>query len=84
MEDLARMFTLPWSAYVRLLSVKDGNARRFYEAGALRGGWSVRQLDRQIDRQIYERTALSRSKAVIHRLEDFLLELGGDFSFVGR
>lgn len=128
LEDLARMFTLPWSAYVRLLSVKDGNARRFYEAEALRGGWSVRQLDRQIGSQFYERTALSRNKgvmlakgavpkpedavtpddaikdpyvlefldlrdeysesdleaALIHRLEDFLLELGGDFSFVGR
>jgi hypothetical protein len=24
------------------------NARRFYETEALRGGWSVRQIDRQI------------------------------------
>ena len=48
--ELAQVFTLPWSAYVRLLSVKDDHARRFYEAEALRGGWSVRQLDRQIGR----------------------------------
>jgi predicted nuclease of restriction endonuclease-like (RecB) superfamily len=128
LADVARCFPLPWSAYVRLLSVKNRNARRFYEAEALRGGWSVRQLDRQIDSQFYERTALSRDKAamlakgqkplpedcvspeeeikdpyvleflgledeysetdleeaLIRRLETFLLELGGDFCFVGR
>jgi len=126
--ELAQVFTLPWSAYVRLLSVKDDHARRFYEAEALRGGWSVRQLDRQIGSQFYERTALSKDKAamlvkgaaprpedvvrpddaikdpyvleflnlkdeysesdleaaLIQRLEDFLLELGEGFTFVGR
>jgi hypothetical protein len=40
-------FPLPWSHYVRLLSVENPEARAFYEAEALRGGWSVRQLDRQ-------------------------------------
>lgn len=40
-------FPLPWSAYVRLLSVASEQARKFYEAEALRDGWSVRQLDRQ-------------------------------------
>lgn len=125
---VAARFPLPWSAYVRLLSVKSDPARGFYETEALRGGWSVRQLDRQIDSQFYERTALSRNKtamltkgavakpedtitpdeaikdpyvleflnlkdeyseaeleeALIHRLQDFLLELGDDFAFVGR
>ncbi|WP_176047589.1 PDDEXK nuclease domain-containing protein [Burkholderia sp. BCC1644] len=65
LDELAQLFTLPWSAYVRLLSVKDDEARRFYEAEALRGGWSVRQLDRQIGSQFYERTALSRDKAAM-------------------
>ena len=31
----------------------------------MRGGWSVRQLDRQIGSQFYERTALSKSKAAM-------------------
>jgi predicted nuclease of restriction endonuclease-like (RecB) superfamily len=61
--DLAACFPLSWSAYVRLLSVKSEQARKFYETEALRGGWSVRQLDRQINSLFYERTALSRSKA---------------------
>ena len=48
-DDLLAAFPLPWSAYVRLLSVRNENARAFYEIEALRGGWSVRQLDRQIN-----------------------------------
>jgi predicted nuclease of restriction endonuclease-like (RecB) superfamily len=56
---------LPWSAYVRLLSVKRPEARSFYETEALRSGWSVRQLDRQINSQFYERIALSKNKAAM-------------------
>jgi hypothetical protein len=59
---LANHFRLPWSAYVRLLSVKDASARSFYETEALKAGWSVRQLDRQISSLFYERTALSNNK----------------------
>lgn len=128
LSSIASSFPLPWSAYARLLSVKNKNARLFYEIEALRGGWSVRQLDRQINSQFYERTALSRNKAAMLRkggkalpedcvcpeeeikapvvleflglkdeysetdleealilhLESFLLELGGDFCFIGR
>lgn len=60
-------FPLSWSHYVRLLSVEDSQARAFYEAEALRGGWSVSQLDRQISTVFYERTALSRQKAAMLR-----------------
>lgn len=125
---MASCFPLPWSAYVRLLAVKNEHARQFYETEALQGGWSVRQLDRQINSQFYERTALSKNKAsmlakgsqaqlddtvtpekgikdpyvleflglkdeysesdleeaLIRHLETFLLELGGDFCFIGR
>jgi predicted nuclease of restriction endonuclease-like (RecB) superfamily len=108
--------------------MRDPHARQFYEQEALRGGWTIRQLDRQIGSQFYERTALSRNKAamlrkgqavapadvvspeeeiknpyileflslkdeyseteleaaLVAKLESFLLELGGDFTFVGR
>ncbi len=62
---LASCFPLPWAAYVRLLSVKNLDARKFYEIEALRGGWTIRQLDQQINSQFYERTALSRDKAAM-------------------
>src|SRR4051812_32758645 len=58
-------FPLSWSHYVRLLSVDKHQTRLFYEAEALRGGWTVRQLDRQIGTQFYERTLLSRNKAAM-------------------
>jgi predicted nuclease of restriction endonuclease-like (RecB) superfamily len=65
LSRLAQAFPLPWSAYVRLLSVRNEHARAFYETEALRCGWSVRQLDRQINSQFYERIALSRNKATM-------------------
>jgi len=129
LSDLARAFQLPWSHYVLLISrTRSPEAFAFYHAEALRGGWSVRQLDRQIASQYYERTAASRNKhamlrkgadaragdsisadeevrdplvleflglkdeysetdleeALLRHLENFLLELGGDFAFIGR
>lgn len=56
-------FHLSWSHYVRLLSVIDSEARRYYEAEAIRGGWSVRQLDRQIATLAYQRSGSRRSPA---------------------
>ena len=124
-----RRFNLSWSHYVLLVRrIRTSAAREFYETEALRGGWTVRQLERQIASQFYERTALSKHKsallrhgqvarpedavtpeeeikdpfvleflelkdeysegdleeALIVKMEAFLLELGGDFAFVGR
>jgi len=62
LQTLSTCFLLSWSHYVRLLSVKNENARSFYETETLRGGWSVRQLDLQISSQFYERTLLSKNK----------------------
>lgn len=53
---VANRLPLPWSQYVRLMAVRYPEARRFYETEALRGGWTIRQLDRQIGSQFYERT----------------------------
>jgi predicted nuclease of restriction endonuclease-like (RecB) superfamily len=74
---LAARFPLPWSAYVRLLSVKRPEARSFYETQALRLGWSIRQLNRQISSQFYERIALSKNKAAI--LETAKIAESGDW-----
>jgi hypothetical protein len=48
-------FPLSWSHCVRLLSVDSGEARVYYEREALRGGWTVRMLDRQIATNAFER-----------------------------
>ncbi|HBE6261838.1 TPA: DUF1016 family protein [Escherichia coli] len=65
LAQLAKSFPLPWSTYVRLLSVKNADARSFYEKETLRCGWSVRQLERQIATQFYERTLLSHDKSAM-------------------
>ena len=62
---LAHRFPLSWTHYTRLLRVENPTAREFYETEALRSGWTVRQLERQISSQFYERTALSRNKTAM-------------------
>jgi len=59
---LSGVFPLSWSQYVRLMSVVNLKARAFYELETIRGGWSVRQLDRQIGTQFYERTTHSKKQ----------------------
>jgi len=62
------VFPLSWSHYVRLMAVEKPQARTFYETEAIRGGWSVRQLTRQIDTQFYERAVKSkRPQALLAR-----------------
>ena len=61
-------FSLGWSHYVTLLTIDDAEARRFYEIEATQGGWSVRELKRQIASSLYERLALSRDKDEVRRL----------------
>lgn len=58
-------FPLSWSHYTRLMSVEKPHARAFYESEAIRGAWSVRQLDRQISTQFFERTASSKQQAAM-------------------
>ena len=45
---LLSRFPLSWSHYVMLVAVEKHAARAFYEAEVMRGGWTVRQLDRQL------------------------------------
>jgi predicted nuclease of restriction endonuclease-like (RecB) superfamily len=126
---IAEVLPLSWSHYVHIVRrSRSPEAMHFYHQEARRGGWSVRQLDRQIESLYYERIALSKNKAnmlvksakattddsvtaeeelkdpfvlefldlkdeysesdledaLIRHLEHFLLELGGDFAFIGR
>jgi len=59
---------LSWSKLVELLAIDDPWKRAFFENECLKGNWSVRQLRRQIESLLYERTGLSIDKrAVIAR-----------------
>ncbi len=61
-------FTLSWSHYVELLTVKNPDERSFYEIEATNEGWSVPELRRQKASSLYERLALSRDKDGIRKL----------------
>ena len=61
-DSFSRMFPLSWSHYRLLMRIDEVFKREFYEAECIRGNWSVRQLDRQIQSMLYERTALSKRK----------------------
>ena len=61
-------FRLGWSHYQVLMRIKDEKARRFYELEAINQQWSVTQLQRQYNRSLYERLALSRNKDGVMRL----------------
>lgn len=63
-------FTLSWSHYVLLLTIKDPGERSFYEIEAAREGWSLPELKRQKASCLYERLALSRDKAGVKRLAE--------------
>ncbi len=124
---------LSWSHYLALMHVSDPNAREYYAEEAANAPWSVRQLERQIATQYYERLLASHrddsevreiikhnlpirperfdplklvhdpfvleflnvkedpalqeaelESAILTHIEDFLLELGRGFAFVGR
>jgi len=64
-NTLSAKFFLSWSHYCLLMRVDEAFAREFYEAECIRGNWSVRQLDRQIQSLLYERTALSKRKLAV-------------------
>jgi predicted nuclease of restriction endonuclease-like (RecB) superfamily len=70
LSQLAAQFPLPWSHYLRLLKVEKTAARRFYETEALRGGWSVLLLLRQISTLLYQRTLASRDKGAMLKKEN--------------
>ena len=67
-KTTGRKFFLSWSHYLRLMRIEDAGKRHFYEIEATRGSWSVRELQRQLDSNLYERLALSRDKDGVRRL----------------
>lgn len=127
-QVLSRQFRLGWSHYLALMGIKDPVERRFYEIEAAASGWTIRDLERQVDSGLFERLALSRDpeqarglgerghsievprdeikdpyvleflelehrsaysesdleRAIIDKLEAFLLELGKGFLFEAR
>lgn len=58
-EDLFNR--LSFTHLVTLLPIDDSLKRAFYETMAIKGTWSVRELERQIDTNLYERSGYSNN-----------------------
>ena len=53
---------LTWSHFVELIRIEDTTERQFYEVETLQNKWSVREMKRQIDSQLFTRVGLSKDK----------------------
>jgi predicted nuclease of restriction endonuclease-like (RecB) superfamily len=53
---------LSWTQYRLLIRIEDESKREYYSAEATKNNWTARQLERQINSQLYERLLLSNDK----------------------
>ena len=53
---------MSWTQYKMLLSIDNEDKREFYIAESVKNNWTSRQLERQINSQLYERLLLSNDK----------------------
>ena len=56
---------LNWSQYKLLISIPDEYKREYYQLEAINNAWTKRDLERQINSQLYERLLLSNDKETV-------------------
>lgn len=59
------VLSLSWTKIQELIRISDPWKRVFFENECLREDWSVRELQRQVESLLYERTGLSINKKVV-------------------
>lgn len=66
---------LSFTHFTTIMSLKDPLKRTFYEVMSIRGTWSVRELQRQIDSNYYERSGWSSKPEHLATLVDKKAEI---------
>ena len=56
---------LNWTQYRMLIQIDDPDKREYYELEATNNAWTGRELERQINSQLYERLLLSNDKEAV-------------------
>lgn len=56
---------LSWTHYRMLIRIENNDKREFYIAEAAKNNWSARQLERQVNSQLFERLLLSNDVAAV-------------------
>lgn len=62
--------TLTWTHYLTLMRIENESERSFYEIEADKNNWSVRELKRQVDSELYARLVLSRDTTKVKELSE--------------
>ena len=62
------VYGISYTHFVELIRIEEPLKRLFYELECLKGGWSVKELRRQIGSLLYERTGLSKNKEKLLQL----------------
>ena len=60
--------SLSFTHLVEIIKLTEPLKRTFYEIEAIKGAWSVKELQRQMNTLLYERTGLSKNKAELINL----------------
>ena len=56
---------LNWTQYKMLITISDPNKREYYELETVNNCWTSREVERQINSQLYERMLLSNDKEAV-------------------
>ncbi len=67
-QTVSAEFKLSWSHYLFLMRLSDTNERQFYEIESYQNNWSLRELKRQFDSNLFHRLLLSKDKEKITTL----------------
>jgi predicted nuclease of restriction endonuclease-like (RecB) superfamily len=69
-QTLSAIFQLSWSHYLILMRISSEAERQFYEIETYKNNWSVRELQRQLETELYTRLVLSRDKEKVKELSE--------------
>jgi len=69
-QTLSAVFGQSWSHYLILMRISNNDERKFYEIECSKNNWSVRELQRQLDSELYTRLTLSRDKNKVRELSE--------------
>ena len=61
-------YKLNYTSLAYLTNIEEPLKRAFYEQETIRGCWTVRELERQVSSQYYERMGLSKDKKALQKL----------------
>jgi predicted nuclease of restriction endonuclease-like (RecB) superfamily len=62
--------SLTWTHFLNLMRIENEDERAFYEIETIKNNWSVRELQRQLNSELYTRLSLSRDKNKVRELSE--------------